>query len=289
MRADVAAVTTPARLGESPVWDVARSRLMWVDLLAGTVNEFDPTTGEGMAARVEPAVTALGLCAGGDRYVVAAGMGVATCTWPGTNLHRVALVDRGERMNDGKPDPAGRLVVGTMTGDHNPGQAALYQIERGTVRMLLDGVTISNGLDWSPDGGTMYYVDTPLERIDAFDYDVTTGAISGRRILADLRGVPGRPDGLTVDSDGGVWVAMAHGGACVRRFTPEGQLDHVLELPVRNVTSVGFGGDGLTDLYITTSQLRMAADELARWPESGCLFRASGLGVTGLPPNRYLP
>lgn len=289
MCADVVAVTAPARLGESPVWDAARSKLMWVDLLSGTVNEHDPATGDDVAVRVEPAVTALALCAGGGRYLVAAGLGVSTCTWPGTNLHRIVLVERGERMNDGKPDPAGRFVVGTMTSDHKPGAAALYQIERGVVRTMLEGVTNSNGLDWSPDGATLYYVDTPLGRVDAFDYDVATGAMTNRRVFADLRDVPGQPDGLTVDAAGGVWVAMARGGGCVRRFTPDGRLDHVLVLPVPNVTSLAFGGNDLGDLYITTTQLRMPADDLARWPQSGCLFRASGLGVTGRPPNHYVP
>lgn len=280
------AITEPARLGESPLWDSSRSRLLWVDILDYTVHEFDPATGQDFAVRFEVPVSAVALRSDGG-LLVAAGLGVATCDWPSGQLDWVAEVDGGVRTNDGKPDPAGRFVVGTLAAADSPGAAALYRIEGGATRPILHGVTISNGLDWSPDGDTLYYVDTPLGRVDAFDYDVTTGEIAGRRTFVDLHDVPGRPDGLTVDSQGGVWVAMARGGAAVRRFTPDGRAGEVIALPVPNVTSLAFGGDDLSDLYVTTSQLRLSPDDLRRWPLSGSLFHLTHVGVSGRPPNHY--
>ncbi|WP_162606374.1 SMP-30/gluconolactonase/LRE family protein [Jiangella asiatica] len=284
MSADPVEVAAPARLGEGPLWDPVRARLMWVDLLASTVHEFDPATGHDAVVEFDRPVAALALLSGGDGYLVAAGLEVAVCAWPSPRLRPVAGLDRGERANDGAVDPAGRFVVGTMADEATPGQAALYSVAGVTARVVVEGVTISNGLDWSPDGMTMYYVDTPLERVDAFDYDIATGALSRRRVLADLRDVPGRPDGLTVDAEGGVWVAMARGGAAVRRFAPDGRADHVVGLPVPNATSVAFGGPDLGDLYVTTSQLRMTEDDLRTWPSAGALFRVDDLGVTGRPP-----
>lgn len=287
MSADLREVAAPARLGEGPLWDAARARLMWVDLLASTVHEFDPATGHDRVVAFDRPVAALALLADGPGYLAAAGLDVAICAWPAPALRPLARLRRGQRANDGSVDPAGRFVVGTLADEAAPGDAELYAVDGDGVRVLVGGVTISNGLDWSPDGTTMYYVDTPLERIDAFDYDVGTGGLSGRRVFADLRDVAGRPDGLTVDADGGVWVAMARGGAAVRRFTPDGRTDHVVELPVPNATSVAFGGDRLTELYVTTSRLRMSNDDLARYPAAGALFRVEDVGATGRPPNPY--
>jgi sugar lactone lactonase YvrE len=280
------AVSDPVGLGEGPLWDVDRQRLLWVDLACNAVHEFDPAAGLDHARQFDVPVGVLAPAASGG-FVLAGGMGFAACAWPSTGLSWLGTVDLGERMNDGGCDPAGRFLAGTLVQDGTRG-AALYRLERGRVQLLLEDVSISNGIDWSPGGDTMYYVDTPLERVDAFDYDVVTGELTHRRTFADLRDVQGRPDGLTVDSSGGVWVAMARGGAAVRRFTPEGRPDHVLEMPVPNVTSLAFGGERLEDLYITTSQLRLDAEDLQRWPGAGCLFRAGGVGVAGRPANLYV-
>lgn len=286
MRSEAVAVTAAAGLGEGPLWDAERSRLMWVDLLANTVHEFDPAIGDDVDVAFDVPVAALALTEG-EQYLAAAGHDIALLSWPDPVLTPVASVTGGSRTNDGGVDPAGRFLIGTMADESSPGDAALFVVERGEPRQVLDGVTISNGLDWSPDGSAMYYVDTPLERIDVFDYDPDTAELSKRRVFVDLSGVPGRPDGLTVDADGGVWVAMARGGAAVRRFTPDGRLDHVLPLPVPHATSLAFGGTDLADLYITTSQLRMTDADLARWPLAGSLFRVEAVGVTGRQSHRY--
>jgi len=187
--------------------------------------------------------------------------------------------DQSVRMNEGGCDPDGRFYSGSMAYDQRPGAASLYRLDpEETVHVVLEGVTVSNGLEWSPDGALVYYNDTATYSIAVFDYNRDTGLI-GRRVFVALEN---RPDGLTVDGEGGVWTALSDGGA-VRRYTPEGQLDAVIELPTRKVTACTFGGDRLDELFITTSRegLEPGDDPLA-----GALFRAVP-GVTGVPVREF--
>lgn len=280
------AVRTPVGLAEGPVWDERRNVLWWVDVFGGVLHSLDPDTGADTSSGGEGRLASVALCEDGA-LLLARERKVLRYVPDGPRIDVVASVDRGTWLNDSGCDAAGRLVIGTMVDERDAGTAALYQLVNGKVAMLLSDVTISNGLDWSLDGTTLYYVDTPLERIDAFDYDPGTGALSRRRVFVDLHDVPGRPDGLTVDAEGGVWVAMAKGGRAVRRFTPDGAPDAVVDLPVPNATSVAFGGTGRQDLYVTTSQLRMTPQDLAEYPLSGCVFRVTDLGWRGLPTRRY--
>jgi sugar lactone lactonase YvrE len=188
-------------------------------------------------------------------------------------------------MNDGKCDPAGRFLAGTAA--RAAGGAALYRLDTdGRVTTLIENVTLSNGLGWSPDGALMYYVDTAAETVDVMDYDLSTGTVRDRRIFVNLRDVRGRPDGLTVDADGGVWIAMARGGT-VRRYSPAGRLDHVIDMPVQRVTSVAFGGTDLADLYVTTSRDGLTESDLAIEPQAGAVFCVQAVGATGQQPNEY--
>jgi sugar lactone lactonase YvrE len=183
-------------------------------------------------------------------------------------------------MNEGGCDPDGRFYCGSMAYDKRPGGAAIYRLDPDlSVRVVVEGVTISNGLEWSPDGTLAYYNDTDTFRVDVFDYDREAG-LTGRRPFAET-GLA-RPDGLTVDAEGGVWVALSNGGA-VRRYTPEGALDEVVELPVTKVTACTFGGPKLDELFITTSREGLEpGDE----PPAGSLFRAA-VGVEGLPVREF--
>jgi sugar lactone lactonase YvrE len=186
------------------------------------------------------------------------------------------------RMNEGGCDPDGRFYCGSMAYDARPGAGTLYRLDPdASTTVVLRGVTISNGLEWTPDGGRAYYVDTPTGRIDLFDYDRDAG-LTGRRPFVSVPADDGHPDGLTVDAEGGVWVAL-YGGAAVRRYTPDGRLDLVVELPTPHVTACTFGGPDLDELFITTSQENLApgSDPLA-----GSLFRAS-VGVTGRPVREF--
>jgi sugar lactone lactonase YvrE len=183
------------------------------------------------------------------------------------------------RMNEGACDPEGRFYCGSMAYDKQPGAGTLYRLDPdGSVQVVLENVTVSNGLDWSPDGSLAYYNDTDTGRVDVFDYEPEAG-LSGRRPFVETGA---RPDGLTVDAEGGIWVALSNASA-VRRYTADGTLDEVVELPVTKVTACTFGGPRLDELFITTS--REGLDTGAE-PAAGSLFRALP-GVTGMPVREF--
>jgi len=189
--------------------------------------------------------------------------------------------DHTVRMNEGGCDPAGNLIVGSMAYDSHPGGAKLYRIgPDGVPQVVLDAVTVSNGLDWSPDGTRAYYNDTPTGRVDVFDWSVESGLVN-RRPFVTIE-AEGGPDGLTVDAEGGVWVAL-FGGSAVHRYSPEATLDEVIDIPASQVTAVTFAGANLDQLIITTSRhgLGDSAEPLA-----GALFTASP-GVRGVPVREY--
>jgi sugar lactone lactonase YvrE len=190
--------------------------------------------------------------------------------------------DDNVRMNEGGCDPDGRFYCGSMDYDQQPGAGALYRLDPDLcVHVVLENVTISNGLEWSPDGSRAYYNDTATYQISVFDYDTDAG-LTNRRVFVDLSGEEKRPDGLTVDEQGGVWVALSNGGA-VRRYTPDGVLDEVVEVPARKVTACTFGGPDLDQLFITTSQENI---DPGTDPLASSLFRAA-VGVRGLPVREF--
>jgi sugar lactone lactonase YvrE len=201
----------------------------------------------------------------------------------GTLTHlRELWSDNSVRMNEGGCDPDGRFYCGSMAYDQRPGAGALYRLDPdGSVRAVLEKVTISNGLEWSPDGSRAYYNDTPTHRIDVFDYDGESG-LTGRRSFAEVAAEAGGPDGLTVDEEGGVWVAL-YGGGVVRRYTPDGVLDEVIEVAAKKVTACTFGGADLDQLFITTSREGLEPGED---PLAGSLFRAV-VGIAGLPVREF--
>jgi len=274
-----------ALLGESPIWDEATGTLVWVDILRGEIHRYSVADDCDVSTRLGCMVGAAIPRRNGG-LVVAASLGIALLDEADAQLAWLARADRGDRMNDAGCDPVGRLWAGTLTVAQRPGASALYRLDDSTLTRVLDDVALSNGLAWSPDGSTFYYVDTSTELIDAFDYDMATGTIAARRTFVDLHDVPGRPDGLTVDAEGGIWVVMARGGT-VRRFGPGGALENVIEIGTPGVTSCSFGGEGLRDLYVTTACVGLGEAELVEYPLAGALLRVRDVGVTGLPVNRY--
>jgi sugar lactone lactonase YvrE len=279
-------VDARAQLGEGPVWDPRSGRLIWVDIEGMALHSTDPATG---ATSTKPMPMPIGVAvprqSGG--FVAALEDGFYAIDEAG-DTELIAAVDtrpHGLRFNDGACDPAGRFLAGTMAYDFRPGAGSLYRLERDlSVSRLLEDVTISNGVGWSPDGGTMYYVDTPTKRIDAFDYDIDSGAMSRRRPFVEIEG-KGRPDGLSVDVDGAVWIALWPGWS-VRRYLADGTLDAVLPLPVAEVSSCVFGGSSLDELFITTAWSTLSDEERAAQPHAGSLFRAS-VGARGLPRSSF--
>jgi len=277
------ALRTDAHLGEGPVWDGRTDTLVWVDILDGVVHRFDPSTGEDEATFVgQPVGAAVPRLGGGLLLALRDGFGLQEPDGSVSLLAEVEAEMPMSRMNDGKCDPAGRLWAGTMDEDHAPGRGALYRLDhdRRVTRMVSE-VTVSNGLAWSPDGATMYYVDTPTQGVDAFDFDLATGEVANRRRLITIPGEDGSPDGMTVDSDGCLWVAL-WGGFALRRYTPHGALEDVVPMPVSRVTSCAFGGADLRELYVTTARRALGSQELASQPLAGSLFRLRP-GVAGLP------
>ena len=277
------AVVAKAQLGEGPIWDAAHGCLYWVDITSCEIHRYRPGEGDEVLVTLEVPVGAVALRAEGG-LVIAAGMGFALLDDAGT-LEWVAKVDSGDRMNDGKVDPSGRFLAGTLRSDRSPG-AALYRLDPdGEVSTLLTGVCISNGLGWSPSGELMYYIDTPTRRVEVFDYDTASGKLSGRRSFVEIGDLPGNPDGLTVDADGGVWVVLCR-GRTVRRFAPDGRLDVVIDLPVSRSTSCTFGGESYDTLYVTSGRFDLDDEQLAAEPLAGSLL-ACRPGFVGMPPTLF--
>ncbi|MFD7699846.1 SMP-30/gluconolactonase/LRE family protein [Streptomyces caelestis] len=271
------AVRAEAALGEGPTWDPATGRLLWIDILGSRVHTWDPATGRRTLRRTEQHVGAVKPRAGGGLVLnLRDGVGLLdpddTFRW----LHREVVP--GRRANDAAVAPDGSLWAGTMRYDEAPGGGTLSRVTGdGTAAVLLDDVAVSNGTGWSPDGRLMYYIDSPTRRIDVFDVGEADGRITDRRSLVRIEDGAGFPDGLCVDADGCVWVALWDGGA-VRRYTPSGDLDRVIPLPVPLVTACAFGGPGLTDLYVTTARVGLTAPH----PLAGSLLVVPDAGK-GLP------
>lgn len=277
-----------ADLGEGPVWDERRQVLLWVDIHAGLVHTFDPAGGAGEAVDTGQPVGAVALREAGG-LVLAVRDGFALLD-PGAAAPRlVAALELDEprtRMNDGKCDAAGRFWAGTMDEEEQAPLGSLYRLDPdGTVTPMLADLYLSNGLGWSPDRRTMYHVDTPTRRVDAFDFDLGAGAIGNRRTAVDLEPGAGLPDGMAIDAEGFLWVAL-WGGSAVRRYSPAGRLDAVVEIPASQVTSCTFGGPDLDELFVTTARRGLGPGQVASEPAAGGIFRVRP-GVAGEPATRF--
>lgn len=280
------AVAGPAELGEGPRWDAVSATLLWVDILGRAVHRLDPATGRDEVVPA-PDLVSLALPRGAGGVVVGLPGGLQVLR-DGAFEPLVAIEAgaTGNRTNDGACDAQGRLWVGTMALDERSPSAGLYRVDTDlTVTRVVGGTTISNGLGWSPDGDRFYFVDSPTGRVDVFDVDPAAGAIDHRRPLAAVRVDGAVPDGLSVDAEGCVWVAL-HGGWGLLRYSPEGELVGHVDLPVAKATSCCFGGPDLRDLYVTTRRQSLSDAELAEQPLAGALLRLDH-GVAGLPTHPF--
>lgn len=278
-----------ADVGEGPAWDAAAGTLAWVDITAGLVHRLDLAGGRDVAFDAGGHVGAA-LPVDGSSLLLARRGDVALLGVDGTVTPLLDVIgDRPDlRFNDAKCDPAGRAFAGTMPYEGRPGAAALYRLGPGPAATeVLGGVTLANGLGWSPDGATLYFVDSGTNRVDAIGYDPATGELGGRRPLVAVPEAAGMPDGLCVDDDGGVWVGLWGGGA-VHRYAPDGTLDAVVALPVTQVTSCCFAGEDGRTLVITSAAYQLDGGQRAAQPHAGALFALTP-GVTGRPATPWRP
>ncbi|WAL58077.1 SMP-30/gluconolactonase/LRE family protein [Thermocoleostomius sinensis] len=261
-----------ARLGECPLWDADRQLLYWVDILNHRVHEFNPSTGNDRFFEVGDVVGPIAL-AGEHRLIMAQRDHIAFLDTQSGQVLPILVVEADKpnnRFNDGKCDRQGRFWFNSMSEDEE--QAALYRYDPdGSLHLMETGLTIGNGLDWSLDNTTFYHTDSKPHLIYAYDFDANSGSIDNRRVLIDLSHETFEPDGLVVDSEGCIWSAMWNGW-CVIRFDPDGNEMMRVDVPVQRPTCCTFGGEELTNLYVTTASVGLSQQDIQKSVEAGDLF-----------------
>lgn len=291
-RQATAGTTEQTLLGEGARWDARRGELLRVDIVAGHVYR-DRVADDGRLILVRTytlpdTVGAVAPVAGDEGWVLAAGRGFVYLRPDGSLRPLGEVAPPGTRMNDAACDPQGRFWAGTLAHDHRPGGGSLYRLDRdGQAEEMLSGLTISNGLGWSPDGGTMYLTDTEPRVIRAFEFDGERGTISNPRTLIEVPEDVGSPDGLTVDADGDLWVAL-YGGGRIHRYSPGGALLEEVLVPAEQCTSCAFGGLELNRLYVTTATEDWSDEKRRADPAAGRVYWF-GTDATGRPAAPFRP
>lgn len=276
-----------AIVGEGPLWDPMRNVMWWVDTPRGVVHAYDPASGGCSVMTVGSDVGSVALHDDGGLVLLLRGR-VARCQpESGTTTTIVTIeADQPTRfLNDSGVDPAGRLWVGCVDDEELPGTSSYYRVENGVATRLLTGLTLANGVAWSPDGRWMYTVDSSAGTVWVHAYDVDSGSVGEKRALWTGAERHGLPDGIAVDQSGDIWVAF-WGGGCVRLLAPDGAVRATIDLPVGQVSSCAFGGPDLSDLYITSARFGMDAAACADAPLAGSLFRVA-VDTPGLAIPRY--
>ena len=275
--------STRATLGEGAIW--YGDKLYWVDITEKRVYIYDPKANSERVIQLDSMVgTVVPRQGGGLAVAIQTGFALLD---PDTGKVTPIVDPEADkphtRFNDGKCDPKGRFWAGTMALSEGPRQGALYVLDgKGNVRKMVDGVSISNGICWSHDAKTMYYIDTPTYQVVAYDYDNETGDISNPRTVIEFDRDEGAPDGMTIDERGYLWIAMWGGYSVVCHDPNTGKRHAKVDVPARNVTSCAFGGDDLSDLYITSARQGNTPEQLKDQPYAGGLFRVK-VGVRGVP------
>jgi sugar lactone lactonase YvrE len=288
----VACTTEQTLLGEGARWDARRGELLRVDIMAGCVYR-DRVDDDGALVpvrtyQVPGTVGAIAPVQDDEGWLLAASRGFVHLSPDGSLRLLAEVTPAGTRMNDAACDPQGRFWAGTKADDNHAGGGALYRLDHnGQTQLMLSGLTISNGLGWSPDGGTMYLADSGPRIIHAFTFDAERGTISDGRVLVTVAEEVGAPDGMTVDADGDLWVAI-FGGGRVHRYSPDGVLRQALLLPAMESTSCAFAGPGMNRLYVTTATENWSDEQRRAEPAAGLVYRFDTAAV-GQPAAPFRP
>lgn len=273
-----------ATLGEGAFWNHKTSQLYWVDIMGKQLHIYDPETKQNTSFST-PSMIGTVVPQTDSTSVVALEDGIYILNLKDSSFERISDVESdmpGNRFNDGKCDPNGNLWVGSLHLAETEPAASLYKVEpSGTTTKMLDSITISNGIVWTEDASTMYYIDTPTATIRAFDYDKETSVISNERVAVNVPESVGYPDGMAIDEEDKLWVGLWNGNAVVRFDPLTGELISSIEVPAHNVTSCAFGGENLDLLYITTARKDMSPEEMEQFPLAGSIFIAKP-GVRGV-------
>ncbi|ACK68536.1 SMP-30/Gluconolaconase/LRE domain protein [Gloeothece citriformis PCC 7424] len=269
-------VETQALLGECPCWDHHKQLLYWVDILNKQLHIYSPQNNTDRIIQLEEYVSCVVPRSSGG-VVLGLATGFAALDLDSETVKFLAKPENHpptNRFNDGKCDPAGRFLAGTMDFEQRENAGFLYTLESNLqIKQLLDHTTVANGMGWSPDYSTLYFIDSPTQTIFAFDYDLDQGTIKNRREAIKIPDGEGFPDGMTTDLEGMIWVAL-WAGAKVMRWNPNtGELLQTIPIPARNVTSCTFGGQNMNELYITTARQDMNEDDFQKYPQTGSLFK----------------
>lgn len=278
-----------ASLGEGPSWDDKKGLLYWVDIIGEKIHVFDPVKEKDRTIQMGQFVTAV-VPGGTDELILAMHHGLYRLNLEKEELSFIADPESqypDNRFNDGKCDASGRFWAGTMATDESANKGAFYCLEKDyTVRKIFDGVTISNGMAWDESNKTMYYIDTPTQKVVAFDFDLASGSVENKRTALVFPDGKGYPDGMTIDEEGMLWIAH-WGGSMISRWHPNtGECLDSVSVPASQVTSCVFGGKRLDELYITTARNGLTSEELASQPSAGGLFKVKP-GVRGTRTHRF--
>ena len=279
-----------AKIGEGPVWDERDQVLWWTDINGRCLHCFDPSSGTDTSYPVPVRVGCFALREEGD-FLLAAEHGFYTWSPENSEVRHIFDVeaDRSDnRMNDGGCDRQGRMVVSSMSlAEPRQATGACWQIDNMmNFRLLEDGLHVGNGIAFSPDGTTMYLADTSVDTVWAYPYDTATGKPGERSLFIDTGKLAGKPDGATVDSEGGYWLAGVSGGQ-LYRFTPNGKLDLTIDLPIEKPTRPMFGGKDLDEIYVTSIGEESSSASPGFSPQAGGIFVIKGTGFSGLPEPRF--
>lgn len=264
-------------LGEGPIWHAAESMLYWVDIRNRHVHRYDPKTQQHQQWELPGVIGCIAPAAQGG-FIAGYKDKIAHINLETGHIEDLFGTQTGIRMNDGICDRQGRFWVG-QADESGKGKLFRYSAD-GQCKEMEENITVSNGLDWSLDNKTFYYTDSPERKIYAYDFDVVTGDISNRRVFVDVPEAHGYPDGLTVDAEGYIWSAKWQANRIIR-YTPEGNIDREIEMPVWRPTSVMFGGDNLDTLYVTSASCDLDEDTILDTP-NGYVYAIENIGVKGV-------